>query len=301
MTQTPEKTGTILIVDGNEDEASLLTSSLKDKGYTVEICSTGQEGLERVFQITPDCIVCDVDLPVIDGYKLCARIREIPRLENVPFIFISSHEKNAQHTIKGLKVGADDFVNRPVMPDEILLRVDVILKRLQILRTLTITDEVTGLFNRRYFDQRLEEEIERLKRYNRPIAVWVLDIDNFKIVNDTYGHTTGDTVLQETGKNLLKTLRRSDVLARFGGDEFAIIMPEHSGEGMEPTGERLRKSIEDLTVPCGDANISVTISIGGIWISKDSSRSVNDVIRSADSQLYRAKQNGRNRVELSEK
>lgn len=288
----------ILIVDNKEDEITILASSLKARGYSVEVYHTAEECLERISVFTPDCIVSDVDLPVTDGYELCSRVRKMPRMETVPFIFISSHEKQAEHTIKGLKLGADDFVNRPVIPDEVLLRVDIILKRLQILRTLTITDEITGLFNRRYFDQRLDEEIERLKRYNRPIAVWVIDIDNFKQVNDSCGHTAGDAVLKQTGEHLLKYLRRSDVLARFGGDEFAIIMPEHSQPGMEATGERLRSSVEDCTFTSGDTAVAVTISVGGVWVPDEHAASPNDIIRKADLKLYEAKKNGRNCVKI---
>jgi len=290
----------IVIADHNAEEARVIADALGKKGYTIEVCATGEEALARILEGSPDCIISEVELPRMDGYELCAKIRAVPRLEHVPFIFISPREKNGEETIRGLRLGADDFVNRPVIPDEIILRVQVILRRLQILRTLTITDEITGLFNRRYFDQRLDEEIERLKRYNRPLALWVIDIDNFKKVNDTYGHATGDTTLEQVGNHLQRHLRRSDVLARYGGDEFAIIMPEHPEEGVPATGERLRCSVEDLSIAAPDTPpFSVTISLGGVWISEACTRSANDLIRMADSQLYAAKNNGRNRVEYT--
>jgi two-component system cell cycle response regulator len=291
--------GEILLVDHDDQEIQILKAALEGEGYQVELAFDGNEALKKVEHILPDCIVSEVDLPVMDGYEFCRKLRELPRLENVPFVFISSQGKNGEDTLKGLKLGADDFVNRPVIPDEVVLRVEVILKRLQILQKLTITDEVTGLFNRRYFDQRLDEEVERLKRYNRPLAVWVIDLDKFKQVNDNFGHAAGDQVLRDVGNFIQDQLRKSDIIARYGGDEFAIIMPEHSGERIDRTGERLRQSVEDHRIDLSEGgNVGVTISMGGVWIAEKSGASSSDIIRMADSRLYEAKGKGRNCVEL---
>lgn len=293
--------GEVLLVNDEAEERATIAAALEAHDFIVAIAANGEEALRRVGSFMPDLIVSDVDMPVMDGYELCRRIRSLPRLETVPFIFISTEGKNGIDTLKGLRMGADDFVNRPIVPDEIVLRVDILLRRLRILQRLTITDEITGLHNRRYFDQRLDEEIERLRRYNRPLAVFLVDVDRFKDVNDTWGHMAGDLVLRTIGEALQAGLRRSDLVARFGGDEFAVIMPEHAREPVGQTAERLREGVaaRRIRLPGGE-DVCVTISIGGVWLAEDNTSPASAIIRAADAELYRAKNNGRNRVELTQ-
>lgn len=290
--------GNVLLVDDNRDELNTIKKGLESEGYYVEAAENGKEGFAKIKEFHADIIVSDVNMPVMDGYELCEKVRGMQQFEHIPFMFISKSIDNDQDRIKGLKLGADDFVQRPILPEEIILRVNVVLKRLKILRRLTITDEVTGLKNRRYFDQRLDEEIEKLKRYGRPMGVFIIDIDNFKGINDTHGHFAGDEVLKSIGVILENSLRKSDIIARYGGDEFTMILPEHSEEAIIETAERLRKNIQDNLMHIDEKRMTVTASLGGIWIKETNTSSPSEIIHIADDMLYQAKNAGRNCVKV---
>ncbi len=287
----------ILIVEDSSVNGRLCERLLNKGGYDTAVCTDGESALEFVNTNSPDLILLDIVMPGIDGYEFCRVMKDNPKVKHTPIIFLSAMD-DEKSIIKGFDSGAVDFITKPFRHRELLARTKthVELKRAkEKLLRMAITDELTSLVNRRYFMGRLLHEYERTKRYESVFTVLMIDLDYFKNVNDTYGHQAGDTVLRTVSNSMKLSLRLSDIIGRIGGEEFAVILPETELSGAMIIGERIRKRVEALDIIHKECKIKITISIGASSSSKDD-LSIDEVLQRADTALYRAKENGRNRI-----
>jgi diguanylate cyclase (GGDEF)-like protein len=246
-------------------------------------------------------ILLDVMMPKMDGYEVCTRLKTDPATADIPVIFITGMDETEAES-RGLELGAVDYVTKPFKPVVVRARVHnhVELKRARDrLLALAATDGLTGLANRRRFDEALQSEWKRLQRTGSELGLIMLDIDHFKPFNDTYGHLAGDDCLRNVAGVLAgEMLRGPDVAARYGGEEFACILPETTLAGAVAVAERIRAGIEALGIPHSGSKVVpvVTASLGVISVLCTGVTRPEDLLLAADACLYRAKSEGRNRV-----
>jgi len=287
----------VLIVEDSSVNGRLCESLLNKNGYDTAVCSDGESAIEFINTNSPDLILLDIVMPGIDGFEFCRVMKNSHKIKHTPVIFLSSMN-DEKSIIKGFESGAVDFITKPFRHQELIARTrtHVELKRAkEKLIRMAITDELTGLVNRRYFMGRLLHEYERTKRYESIFTVLMIDLDYFKSINDTYGHHAGDIVLRTVSDSMRLNLRLSDIIGRIGGEEFAVILPETEINAAIMIGERLIKGVESLDINHKDCKIKITISIGASPSTKED-MSGDDVLQRSDAALYRAKESGRNRI-----
>lgn len=253
-----------------------------------------------------DVILCDLDMPGMDGFKFLSMIKTRKELQDIPVILVTG-VNDQESKIRGLERGASDYLTKPYDPAELIARVKVQLKiktlqdslkkSNQALMELSNTDPLTHLSNRRFLMKTLEKELQRCERSQKPMALIMVDVDHFKPVNDTYGHQQGDVVLQTLADQMKAHLRDYDLAARFGGEEFALVLPETALNEAVQVAERLRVAISELRIPADHNEIRLTISLGVATYPHPKVRTVDNLILEADRALYNAKEKGRNRVE----
>ncbi len=266
----------------------------------------GVEGLTILNSTPVDMILCDLMMPNMDGFEFLAKVKGRKELKDIPVIILSGQEESTLK-IKGLGFGARDYVTKPFDAGELTARImvhlnikaiqDEMRKTNELLKELSITDHLTHLYNRRYLMDALGLEFQRTLRNKGELCMVFMDIDHFKTVNDTYGHQNGDLVLAALAEVVQVELRRYDIAARYGGEEFALILPETSLPDGAAIAERLRQSVQKMSFPPPMASLTVTISQGIAALPSPHIDSIDALIRTADDALYRAKQNGRNRIE----
>ena len=262
----------ILIAEDNPVSRKLMEMTLRQAGYEVVSAVNGLEALkifkERFFPI----ILTDWGMPGMDGLELCRAIRENPA-EGYVFIFLITARDSKKDIIVGLEAGADDYLTKPFDRSELIARLKTALRVLDLekslkdayekIRILSITDKLTGCFNRTYMDEYLAKEITRATRYHRPVSLIMADIDHFKRVNDTYGHQAGDLVLTNFVASIRQGLRKDvDWIARYGGEEFLMVLPETDLENAVLSAERLRKIVSKSVTEHGKHRIRITASFG---------------------------------------
>jgi diguanylate cyclase (GGDEF)-like protein len=267
----------------------------------------GLEGFKKLLSSPVDIILCDLEMPRIDGFKFLSMLKARPDLQDVPVIILTGMY-DRERKIKGLEQGASDYITKPFDHEELVARVKVHLKikKLQdelkrsneLLLELSNTDHLTGLFNRRYMMEALDKEVHRSIRKGGNLSLIMLDIDHFKQVNDGFGHLQGDVVLQKVALQLQKELRSYDCAARYGGEEFVAILPDSSLKEAVFVADRIRLAVQGTKFNGQLAKLALTVSLGVSWFSTDHATSVDGFIKQADDALYRAKTNGRNRVEF---
>lgn len=268
--------------------------------------SDGFHAIKVLSKEEVDMVICDVMMPGMDGFKFLEFINREKRLEDVMVIMLSAN-RGVIDKVKGLESGAIDYITKPFHPRELILRVKMLLRMKQLqndlktkiaeLERVTIIDNLTGLYNQRYLYDTLMREYNRCERFSLKLSLIILDLDNFKEVNDTYGHQRGDTVLKEVGKLLQATLRGYDFAVRYGGDEFIIVLSQNTVIGAHIVAERIRKIIEDSPILSElNGNHSITASIGVATYPDDTTGGYDALISKADHALYQAKRAGRNRV-----
>jgi two-component system cell cycle response regulator len=245
-----------------------------------------------------------------DGLRLCSRLRSSERTRAVPILMVAE-DADMKRVAQGLEIGAHDYILRPVDRNELLARVRTQIRRKRYqdrLRanyeqslSMALTDSLTGLFNRRYLMVHLEKILNKNKETQKALCALILDIDHFKAINDTYGHQAGDDVLKAFAGRISQKLRSFDLVARLGGEEFVVILPDISQDMAFHVAERLRASIsnEAFVISTSKKPIDVTVSIGASMVQGGESLTVEDVLKRADDELYRAKETGRNRVYFS--
>jgi diguanylate cyclase (GGDEF)-like protein len=302
----------ILVVDDHPDNVEIINARLSSRGFVIETASNGEEALRMVRENPPHLILLDVMMPIMDGYEVCRRIKQDPALPYIPIILVTARD-STQDKVEGLDAGADDYLTKPINFPELEARVRSMLriKRLQDeldqknrelelankrLRKLSITDGLTDLFNHRHIHELLHEEFERTRRSGEPLAVAMLDLDRFKLVNDTYGHPTGDVILYETARILRETAREIDMVGRYGGEEFVVILPGTDEEAAAQFAERVRESVSEYLFRDEANEVKMTVS-GGVASFPGLDIDHPDVlIKRADEALYAAKEGGRNRI-----
>ena len=290
---------TILAVDDQEDNLDLLQQILKDNNFKVFTATNGKEAIEKAENELPDVILLDVQMPVMDGYEACDYLKKNEKTKDIPIIFLTA-STGEENVVKGLTLGADDYITKPFNEKELLARVGVMLRIREAekkIETMALTDTLTGLYNRRFFYQRFEEEISRAKRKSLALSCIMLDIDFFKKINDTYGHNFGDFVLKEVANILRANLRGYDAIVRFGGEEFVVILAGTAPENAHVVAKKLRKKVEEYSFIKGDIALTLTVSIGVFGCpSNHVLEDVEKFIKFVDEAMYTAKKTGRNRV-----
>ena len=287
----------ILIVEDSAINGSFCQSLLKKNGYETEICTDGESALEFLSKYIPDLILLDIIMPGIDGFEFSQKIKKNDKLKDTPIIFLSAMN-DEESIIKGFGCGGVDFITKPFRTQELLARTKthIELKNTkEKLLKMAITDELTGLVNRRYFMERLHHEFDRMKRYDTTYSLLMVDIDNFKKINDTFGHKAGDIVLKTASEAMKKSLRTSDIIGRFGGEEFAALLPEADMKAASFIAERLRKKVEESYIEYESSKIAITISIG-VTQSNITDTKIDEIIIRSDTAMYQAKKDGRNRI-----
>lgn len=295
--------GKVLIIDDIEDDVRIMEKCMRSQGYDVITARTGEEGLRLAKEKLPDVILLDIMMPDIDGYKICEELRGTYETRDIPIIFVSAKVEMA-NIIEGFRRGGDDYITKPFSLQELAARVSAAMRvkeRQDRLKMMSITDELTGLYNRRYLNERLREEVERARRYRYPISCLMIDIDRFKEINDAYGHQVGDKVLAELGKLLRNTTRVVDIVARYGGEEFLIILPMTNLKGARTVAERIRRSVQQARFG-GDLELPLTVSIGCAELNPLEGDEMDPdlLVKQADQALYEAKKT-RNAVVCFEK
>lgn len=294
----------VLVVDDDSLQRELIARSLSVSGYVVDTAANGREALERVRLSRPDVVVTDSEMPVMDGITLCRLIKGNELIHSTYVIFLSAHgATNAKVT--ALDVGADDYLVKPADENELRARVRAGLRlqraladleaKNELLERLALTDALTGLANRRAFEEALSTETARATRHGKPLSLLFLDLDHFKNVNDQHGHAVGDEVLSAVSDLLKRLGRRGDMTARIGGEEFAVLLPQTSLSQAKLVAERIRVALE--ASPVGRTKpVKMTTSIGCASYDGNGDMPSSTLLRVADEALYRAKQDGRNRV-----
>lgn len=295
-TQNIDPNVTILIVDDEMPIRHLMSLLLKDFG-TIEMADSGKEALEKVNTLNPDLIILDVQMPEMNGYEVCEKIKANDKTSSIPIVFLTANSTNEDEE-HGLEIGATDFIRKPISPKIVSARVSNILKLQQATKKLKLiasTDPLTGAFNRRHLDIVGINEISRSKRYNNAFTILMLDIDHFKVVNDTYGHDVGDQALIETVTVIKNTIRNEDLLFRLGGEEFAVILPGTTRLAAFGLAERVRIAISEIVIKTPIEPLSFTMSIG-VAENTPQDIEIEAVLKRADEALYEAKSSGRDRV-----
>jgi len=296
----------ILVVDDSPHASRMVATALKEDSHAVTVCASGKEALEKVETETFDVIIISLLLRNEDGLRLLSALRAGNKSRHMPILTIVD-ENDAEQIAKCLEIGANDCVLTPVDKAELLARTrtqirmrryhDNLRKSYETSLSLALTDELTGISNRHYLMAHLGALINEAKSSGKPLAMMMIDVDVFKEINDSYGHDVGDAVLREIAMRLLNNLRIFDTVARFGGDEFVVVMPSCSEDEAIAAGERLRAKVSDAPIALDRSPYSIRISISvGITNWRGDGDSENALLRRADQALYEAKRGGRNRV-----
>jgi two-component system, cell cycle response regulator len=295
----------VLIVDDHPDNVEVIRVRLEARGYRTTCASDGEEALRLVAESPPDLILLDVMMPHMDGNEVARRIKADETLPFIPIIMQTALD-STQSKVKGLSSGADGYITKPIDFAELEARVEAMLriktleKKLTVANTrlteLSITDELTGLYNRRRLDGLLTEMFEHSLRLHEPLAVAMFDIDHFKRVNDTHGHPAGDRVLAQVARLLRNAVRDIDRLGRYGGEEFMVLLPGTVPDAAVTFAERVRQEVETHQFEFDDGVLSRTLSVGVAGWPYPRIHTQQQLVKAADQSLYVAKSLGRNCV-----
>jgi diguanylate cyclase (GGDEF)-like protein len=302
MTLSPADTR-VLIVDDDVAVRTTMFEYIKTAGYSPETVSSAEEALELLGKDNFHVVVTDIMLPAMGGLELTKLIKK----DNTSDVIVMTGYSDDYSYEEAINIGASDFVIKPVRLEELLLRLKRVLKERELtnerirmmekLQRLAITDGLTKLYNSRSFYSQLELEVDRIKRYQHPLTLLVLDIDHFKSYNDKYGHLEGDKVLVRFSQIIRSCLRTNDSAYRYGGEEFTVILPETAGEEASTVAQRIRAALEaEPFTPKGGEVVTVTISIG--VTEYHPTEELSTFIQRADQAMYRSKRNGRNKVSM---
>jgi two-component system cell cycle response regulator len=291
----------LLAIDDSELIHRLLRSRLASERLELHCAMSGRDGLRVARALKPDVVLLDVDLGDMDGFDVLVSLKSDPDTQDIAVIFVSAGTDTASK-VRGLDLGAVDFITKPFDIVELKARLRSAMRvqhLIQMLAQRAQIDGLTGLWNRTYFDRRLNDEFSEAIRHGRPLSLVIVDIDNFKQLNDHYGHLFGDMVLERFAQ-ILSGGRASDVASRYGGEEFGIILPNITATEAAEVAERFRVQLESL-MWSDHPGLVVTASFGVCDMDRIGPPiSVDRLFSAADSALYRAKQDGRNRVAVAE-
>jgi two-component system cell cycle response regulator len=304
--------GRVLVVDDHEDNVELLKVRLESWGYLVDTARDGMSALQAVENSPPDLILLDVMMPTVDGNEVARRIKQNPSLPFIPIIMQTALD-STESKVEGLEAGADDYITKPIEFAELKARVRSMMriKKLQEdleererqlleanerLRHMSRTDSLTGLDNRRYLEQQVDQMFAHAERLSEPLSCVMCDLDRFKSVNDEFGHHAGDVVLKHFARILKHEAREIDRVGRYGGEEFVILLPGTVLDAAVTFAERVRKEVENHTFVFDGGSVHRTASFGVAGWPHPRVQGCDQLIRAADDAMYVAKETGRNRV-----
>lgn len=290
-----QKNQTVLVVDDTDVNIDILVDLLSE--YDVLVAMDGQSAIDIVNDEKIDLILLDIMMPVMDGLETCRILKSNRHSKDIPVVFITAKtdEDSIEHAYD---IGGIDYVTKPFKPKELIARVKTHLQTrtlIEHLEYLSSHDSMTGLRNRRYFMEFADGLVKHAIRQNQPLSLLMIDIDRFKHINDTYGHHSGDIVIRNISDNLHSLTKKSDIVARLGGEEFAVLLPDTDLKGALFIAEKIRATVEMNTIKLERRSISATISLG-ICELNERIQNIEAMLKCADDALYLAKNSGRNRV-----
>jgi diguanylate cyclase (GGDEF)-like protein len=299
----------VLVAEDDAMFRRILQSWLTTWGYQVTMAEDGAEAWAILQQeIRPQVLILDWMMPAINGLELCSKVRERNQIP-YQYILLATAKDAKQDLVRGLEAGADDYLTKPFDRSELRARLracnriltlqDDQIRAHEQLRFQATHDALTGSFNRGEILEMLRRELERGARSKTTTGILMLDIDHFKLINDTYGHLTGDAVLREVTQRISRAVRSYDSVGRYGGEEFVIVLPGCSREQVDQGAERVRAAVDNGPVRANESQIAVTVSIGAA-VTTHGAISEKEILAAADIALYRAKEIGRNRTVVSD-
>ena len=295
-----KKRNSVLVVDDEKSNIMMLTQILSPE-YTVYASRSGEDAIDVAREYLPDIILLDIIMPKMDGYEVISSLKKFEETQKIPVIFVTGLSDQEEEE-KGLALGASDYISKPFSPAIVKLRVRNQIRMLNYIHTIermSGTDQLTGIDNRRSFDNRLNMEWNRALGGEVPLSMLMIDVDKFKNYNDTYGHQQGDVVLKTVANIFKHSLKRpDDFAARWGGEEFAVLLLNTPLSGALEIAEKIRENIESAVIPCADGSITkITVSIGvNTQEPSQNECTISEFVSGADEALYMAKREGRNRV-----
>lgn len=284
----PNEPSQILVVDDNPQNLQVIGNILKAHGYRIAMAQNGRQAIEYVEKKNPDLILMDIMMPGMDGLETCQAIKANEKGVDIPIIFITALTESG-NKLKAFEVGGVDYITKPFMKEEVLARVKVhigLKKAMERLQQMVVTDEMTGVFNRRYAYEVLSREMSVAKRNNTLFTLCFVDIDNLKVINDTYGHEKGDQLINEVVKGFTGAIRTSDYIFRMGGDEFLLLFPGTDIEDATILVQRLYDKINRKEI-CG---MPIDFSVGFAKFGSNDDINSEELIKTADDAMYEQKQ-----------
>lgn len=291
-----DKTKEILLVDDMPKNLQVLASQLSEVNYQITMATNGESALKSLEQSIPDLILLDINMPGLNGFETCELMKQNEAYRDIPVIFLTARDE-PDDIVKGFEIGGVDYLTKPFYQAELLVRIKNILELFDLRKKLeqaAITDPLTTLMNRRGMLERLEQEVSRLKRRGLSGCIILSDIDNFKSINDTLGHDYGDYVLESVANIMLKSLRKEDLVSRWGGEEFLIFLSDTDIDNGFNIIDKLRESISSYSFEFQGVTKTVTMTFGLTLYNVE--QTIDQNIKVADELLYSGKTSGKNRV-----
>lgn len=285
----------ILIIDDDVELSAFYSLTLQQQGMETRVLNQPLQVVEHLADYKPDLILMDMYMPECNGYELARAIRQMEAYFSIPIVFLSS-ETCVKRQLVAMQMGGDDFLTKPIQPDHLVSSVAIRAERMRVIRNLMERDSLTGLYNRSTCEDHLELAAMRARRLGGCMAFAMIDIDIFKEINDTYGHPTGDRVIVTLARLLQQRLRKTDIVGRFGGEEFAVVLPDTNLDAAREVLDSIRQSFSLVRHAYADGEFSVTFSCG---IAAYPATGISTLCEEADKALYRAKEKGRNRVDVA--
>jgi diguanylate cyclase (GGDEF)-like protein len=305
----------ILVIDDSAFETKHVKALLEKDNHEVRVAENGTQGMKMIKLEHPDLILLDLILPDISGREVCRWAKLNAETQSIPIIILTARTE-VKERVAGLEEGANDYVTKPCDDAELKARIAAVLREktlrdqlkmknqeyeelMRKFERMAITDPVTGLFNRRRFEEVLAQEFERYRRYGTPFACLMIDVDHFKTINDTYGHDVGDLVLKETAQTIQGEIRGVDTVARYGGDEFAVLLSQQKREEAVKAAGRILKNVRQLRFKEMKKGEKITLSIGISALPDPDLKEMDQIVQCADYALYKAKKKGRDGAETA--
>jgi len=283
----------VLIIDDTVTNLAILSECLKGN-YQIITANNGKDGINIAQQQPkPDLILLDIEMPGLSGYQVCKLLKENPSTSDIPIIFVTG-KSSLKDEEKGFNLGAVDYITKPIHPEIVLARSKAqitLKKQTEKLEKMALFDQLTNMYNRHFFLEAAKKRISAAVEHQFPLSAMMIDIDLFKLINDQHGHIAGDSVIKSIGKLLNNEYKNENIAARFGGEEFVVLLDHCKVEEAFIEANKLRQKIEELN----PINLKVTVSIGVSELINNE-RSFNGLLDRADQSLYLAKEQGRNRV-----